>query len=53
MESQVTGMVLNEFYEKTQVMIGGAVAASELAAMLKEHAADLPGADIAPAAVRR
>jgi S1-C subfamily serine protease len=53
MESQVTGMVLNEFYEKTQVMIGEAVAGSELAAMLKEHAADLPAVAIAPAAIRK
>jgi S1-C subfamily serine protease len=52
-ESQVTGMVLNEFYEKTQVMIGEAVAASELVAMLKEHAADLPAPAIAPAVVRK
>lgn len=52
-ESQVTGMVLSEFYEKTQVMIGEAVAGSELMAMLKEHAADLRAAAVAPAAVRK
>jgi hypothetical protein len=34
-------MVLNEFCQKTQVMIGEAVAASELAAMIKEHSAEL------------
>lgn len=43
-EAQVTAMVLNEFYQKTQVMIGEAVAGSELAKMLKEHAGDLPAA---------
>ncbi len=42
MESQVTAMVLNEFYEKTQVMIGEAVASSELAAMIKAHSSELP-----------
>jgi hypothetical protein len=41
-ESQVTAMVLEEFYQKTQVMIGEAIAVSELAAMIKEHASDLP-----------
>jgi Trypsin-like peptidase domain len=41
-EAQVTAMVLNEFYEKTQVMIGEAVAASELRAMIKEHSSELP-----------
>ena len=39
-EGQVTAAVLNEFYEKTQVMIGEAVAASELVSMLDEHAAE-------------
>jgi hypothetical protein len=34
-------MVLNEFYQKTQVMIGEAVASSELAAMIKEHSSEL------------
>jgi S1-C subfamily serine protease len=41
-EAQVTAMVLNEFYEKTQVMIGEAVAGSELRAMIKEHSGELP-----------
>src|SRR5260370_12758048 len=41
-ESQVTAMVLNEFYEKTQVMIGEAVAASKLEAMIKDHSSELP-----------
>jgi len=41
-EAQLTAMVLNEFYQKTQVMIGEAIAASELAAMIKEHASNLP-----------
>jgi hypothetical protein len=41
-EAQLTAAVLDEFYQKTQVMIGEAIAASELAAMLKEHASELP-----------
>jgi S1-C subfamily serine protease len=41
-EAQVTGMVLDEFYEKTQVMIGEAISGSEVTAMLKEHSSDLP-----------
>lgn len=45
MESQVTGMVLEEFYEKTQVMIGEAIAASELTAMMKDHSSELPAAE--------
>ncbi len=40
-EAQVTGAVLQEFYQKTQVVIGEAIAGSELAAMIKEHAAEL------------
>ncbi len=44
-EAQVTAMVLEEFYEKTQVMIGEAISASELVAALKEHAAELPKVD--------
>lgn len=44
-EAEVTAMVLNEFYEKTQVMIGEAVAGSELAAMIKEHNSELSAAD--------
>lgn len=43
-EAQVTAMVLEEFYEKTQVMIGEAISASELTAFLKEKAAELPSA---------
>ena len=41
-EARLTGMVLDEFYQKTQVMIGEAISVSELAAMLKEHASELP-----------
>jgi S1-C subfamily serine protease len=41
-EAQVTAAILNEFYQKTQVMIGEAIGASELLAMLKEHASELP-----------
>jgi S1-C subfamily serine protease len=40
-EAQVTAMVLNEFYQKTQVMIGEAVAGSELAAMINEHSSEV------------
>src|ERR1017187_8631461 len=40
-EAQVTGMVLNEFYQKTQVTIGEAVAGSELGAMIREHSSEL------------
>jgi len=43
-EAQITAMVLNEFYEKTQVMIGEAIAGSELRAMLKEHSAEISSA---------
>ena len=48
-EAQVTAMVLNEFYQKTQVMIGEAVAGSELAAMLKDHSSELSATNSAPA----
>jgi S1-C subfamily serine protease len=41
-EAQLTATVLQEFYEKTQVMIGEAVSGSELAAMIKEHSSELP-----------
>jgi hypothetical protein len=41
-ESRVNAMVLDEFYQKTQVMIGEAIAGSELAAMLKERSSELP-----------
>jgi hypothetical protein len=47
-EAQMTAMVLNEFYQKTQVMIGEAIAASELAAMIKDRASELPTATSAP-----
>lgn len=47
-EAQITAMVLNEFYEKTQVMIGEAVAGSELAAMIKEHSSELPSTSSEP-----
>jgi len=40
-EARVTAIVLNEFYEKTQVDIGEAIASSELAAMIKEHSSEL------------
>jgi S1-C subfamily serine protease len=40
-EAQVTAMVLNEFYQKTQVMIGEAISSSEVAAMIKEHSSEL------------
>jgi S1-C subfamily serine protease len=43
-EAQITAMVLNEFYEKTQVMIGEAVAGSEVAAMIRDHSSELPPA---------
>lgn len=41
-EAQITAMVLNEFYEKTQVMIGEAISVSELKAMLHEHQTEIP-----------
>jgi hypothetical protein len=47
-EARVTAMVLDEFYQKTQVMIGEAIAASELVAMLKEHASELPAGSGGP-----
>jgi S1-C subfamily serine protease len=40
-EARLTAMVLDEFYQKTQVMIGEAVAGSEVAATMKEHASEL------------
>jgi S1-C subfamily serine protease len=45
-ESQITAAILDEFYQKTQVMIGEAIAASELTALLKEHASELPHSQI-------
>jgi len=41
-ESYFTGVVLDEFYQKTQVMIGEAIASSEVAAMMKDHSSELP-----------
>jgi S1-C subfamily serine protease len=41
-EAQLTAVVLDEFYQKTQVMIGEAISASELVEFMKEHAAALP-----------
>ena len=41
-EAQFTAMVLDEFYQKTQVMIGEAVAASEVASFIREHGGELP-----------
>jgi S1-C subfamily serine protease len=40
-EAQVTAIVLKEFYEKTQVMIGEAIAASELKRFLAEHTKEI------------
>jgi hypothetical protein len=45
-EARVTGMVLDQFYQKTQVMIGEAIAASELAALMKEKSSELAAANI-------
>jgi len=41
-EAKLTALVLNEFYQKTQVMIGEAIAASEVRAMMALHASELP-----------
>jgi len=41
-DSQVTSMVLDEFYQKTQIDIGEAIAASELKQFLQEHVGELP-----------
>lgn len=48
-EAQITAAILDEFYQKTQVMIGEAIGASELLAMLKEHSSELPALGRAPA----
>jgi len=45
-ESYITAVVLNEFYQKTQVMIGEAIAGSELAAMMKEHSSELSATNL-------
>jgi S1-C subfamily serine protease len=45
-EAQVTSKVLDEFYQKTQVMIGEAIAGSELKAMLNDKEADLRQAGV-------
>jgi len=50
-EAQITAAILDEFYQKTQVMIGEAIGASELAAMLKEHSSELPA--LRPATANR
>jgi Trypsin-like peptidase domain len=52
-EAQLTAMVLDEFYEKTQVMIGEAISVSELRAMLRERSADLPPVVARPARAAR
>jgi hypothetical protein len=41
-EAQLTAAVLDEFYDKTQVDIGEAIAASELRGCIKDHEAELP-----------
>jgi len=41
MDEQVVGMILEEFYQKTQVMIGEAISASELRSFLAEKSKDL------------
>jgi S1-C subfamily serine protease len=41
-ESQLTASILNEFYQKTQVMIGEAISASELRAFIHEKNSELP-----------
>ena len=38
---QMTAMILDEFYQKTQTMIGEAISASELAAMLNDRKQEL------------
>ncbi len=47
-EAKITAMVLNEFYEKTQVMIGEAISGSELAATIKEHSPELGATNSEP-----
>lgn len=41
MDTQVVGMMLDEFYQKTQVMIGEAISVSELRKYIVENAAGL------------
>ena len=41
-EAYITALILDEFYQKTQVMIGEAIAGSEVAAVIKGHSAELP-----------
>jgi S1-C subfamily serine protease len=43
-EAQFTAAVLDEFYDKTQVDIGEAIAASELRGFITDHKAELPPA---------
>lgn len=38
---QVMGLLFDQFYEKTQTMIGEAISASEVAAMIREHKQEL------------
>ena len=45
-EAELTSAVLDEFYQKTQVMIGEAIGASELAAMIREHSSELSSVGI-------
>jgi hypothetical protein len=40
-EAQMAAIILDEFYQKTQIMIGEAISASEVNAMLKEHTQEL------------
>jgi hypothetical protein len=47
LDQQVVGMMLQEFYDKTQVMIGEAIAASELRDFIHEKSDEI-GAAIAP-----
>jgi hypothetical protein len=44
-EAFVTAMVLNEFYQKIQVMIGEAVAGSEVETVIKAHSSELHDGD--------
>jgi S1-C subfamily serine protease len=41
-EAQITAMVLQDFYYKTQVEIGEAISAKDINASIKEHMAELP-----------
>lgn len=52
-EAQVTATALNEFYEKTQVMISEAIAVSELKAFMEARKEELPTAPGKPAQALR